>query len=120
MEIEFISSNVIGKEKDKVAFILDTVKKDKLLVFQYALSYDEESKLIEETMKRISGKFSGIEVSTLRNEGIEEWKAKVLDILGIRTNGLTIVGPSSMVKSIKKNPDMVKMLLGDEDNARVR
>ncbi len=116
MEIEFVSAYVLKKEKDKIEFILQNIKKEKIIVLDYLLSPEEERKLIEETMKRINSKFSGIEISTLKSRSNNPyWKQKILEILGEKSSGMTIIGPSSIVKSIKKNPDAVRVLLGESD-----
>lgn len=114
MDIEFISSKALSKEQDKVDYILKTLNKsEKVLVLQYTLTPFEEKRLIQETMVKIDDKFNGIEVSTLKDDQKNDWKAKVMEMLGVKSNGLTIVGPSSIVKKIKKNPDIVRMSIGE-------
>ncbi|MEM3609925.1 MAG: DUF2073 domain-containing protein, partial [Candidatus Anstonellales archaeon] len=100
--------------KDKVNYILKNLaKKEKVLVLQYALTPEEEKTLIAETMNMIDDNFQGIEVSTMTTNEHTGWKRKILEILGIKNNGLTIVGPANIVKKIKKNPEIVKISLSD-------
>ncbi|MCX8166291.1 MAG: DUF2073 domain-containing protein [Candidatus Micrarchaeota archaeon] len=114
MDIEFISSKALEKEKDKVNYILKNLaKKEKVLVLQCSLTAEEEKTLIAETMNMIDEEFQGIEISTMSTQEHSSWKKKLLEILGVKNHGLTIVGPANIVKKIKKNPEIVKISLSD-------
>ena len=67
IELEFISSSILNPmgEKKKIKYIIDKIKKDKILVTDESLTHEEEARLIEETMKRVNNNFPGIEISTL-------------------------------------------------------
>ena len=117
VELEFISSEVLkGKTlKDKIDFILDKVRKDKIIVLEENLSPFEESILIEQTMRKVSKKFPGIEVSTLHEKkegvGLREW---LIRLLGGTTGGLTVIGPSRLITKVKKEPQTIKLLAGEK------
>ncbi len=115
VEIEFISSDMLGKktEKEKMSYILERISQNKILVVEESLSYDEETKLIEETMKRVNDKFPGIEVSTLREKTEGGLRERLIKMLGGSTGGLTIIGPSKLVKKIKKEPQQISLLAGE-------
>lgn len=112
IELEFISSDVLEDKSgdDKMKFILDKVKDNKILVMEDGLSSTEEAKLIEATMKNISEKFAGIEVSTLREKTDHGIREKIIKMLGGKTGGLTVIGPSRLIKQIKKEPQRISIL----------
>lgn len=117
IEIEFISSDVLeGKtEEEKMEYIISRVKQNKILVTEEGMSVLEESKLIEETMKQVTKKFPGVEVSTLREKTSTGMRERLIRMLGGSTGGLTIIGPSKLIKRIKKEPMQISLLAGEKD-----
>jgi hypothetical protein len=114
IELEFISSEILdpmGRE-EKMDYILERIKKNKILITEGSLSPGEEARLIEETMKRINNKFPGIEVSTLKEKTTRGFREKVIKMLGGKTGGLTVIGPSKLIKKIKKEPQQILVLAG--------
>lgn len=95
--------------QEKVDYVLKQVKEDKILVIEQGMSPLEESALIEATMSQINQKFSGIEVSTLRDQKDEGIREKLIRLLGGNTGGLTVIGPSKLIKQIKKDPKHITM-----------
>lgn len=99
----------------RVKKILDIVKQDKIVLLEGRLKKEEETDLIEITMEEINNKFRGIEISVINPENKEDSllrrmrKGFVNMMLGDR-QGLTIVGPASIVKEIKKDPHKIELL----------
>lgn len=116
IEIEFVSSEVLESKsaEEKMAYILDKIKADKILVIEESLSSQEEAMLIEATMREVSKKFPGLEISTLKEKSVAGIKEKLIKFLGGRTGGLTVVGPSKLVRKIKKEPQQISVLAGEE------
>jgi len=114
IQIEFISSALLsGKEgKEKIDFIMSSVRNGKILVLEDPLSHFEESRLIEATMKKVSSKFSGIEISTLGAD-TADLKTALIKMLGGKTGGLTVIGPSSLVRHVKRDPMSIRLFAGD-------
>lgn len=114
IEIEFISSVELGdkESKKRIRYILDRVKKNKIIVIEESLSTLEEAQLIEETMKQVSDKFPGIEISTLGEKNIEGLRHRLIKLLGGTSGGLTVIGPAKLVKKIKKEPTRIMVLAG--------
>lgn len=112
IELEFISSDMLYKKKgdDKMKFILDRIKHNKILVMEESLSTTEEARLIEATMKQVSDKFPGVEVSTLGEKSERGIRERLIRMLGGRTGGLTVIGPSKLIKKIKKEPQQISVL----------
>ena len=117
IEIEFVSSDVLrGKAgEEKMDFILKRIKKSKILVLEESLSPIEETKLIELTMSEIDNKFKGIEISTLKEKTEGGIRERLIKMLGGSTGGLTVIGPSQLIRKVKKEPQKM-LLLMEKDN----
>ncbi|MFT4297909.1 MAG: DUF2073 domain-containing protein [Candidatus Woesearchaeota archaeon] len=109
-EIENISS--IGR----IRKILNIAKENKIVLLQGRLKKEEEAELIKTTMEEINRHFKGIELAVIypkdqKAEGmLSNLKSNIINsLLGDRT-GLTIVGPASIVKQIKKDPKKIELL----------
>jgi len=107
-EIETLSS---AKRVNK---LLNIVKEDKIVIMEGRLKKEEEADLIEITMEEISPKFKGIELSVIYpDKNQQDVRQKIRGafatfLLGDR-QGLTIIGPASVVKKIEKNPDKIEL-----------
>ena len=124
LTIQFIPySEIEGLSSAKrVHKLIDLVKQNKIVVLEGRLKDEEEKDLIEITMENISKSFKGIEVAVINPKkeysGIEKIKKDVFNfILGDRV-GLTVVGPATIVKEIKKNPDKLEILLGKKKKVK--
>ncbi|MFH1780175.1 MAG: DUF2073 domain-containing protein [Candidatus Micrarchaeota archaeon] len=113
VKIEFISGKILKSmnSEEKIDYVLSNVRKDTIIVLENPLSPQEEKLLISQTMQSVSGKFTGIEVSSLGRE-TNDFKNQLIKLLGGKTGGLTIIGPSSLVKKIKRDPDKIKLSAG--------
>ncbi len=111
IELEFISSDTLApkSEEEKMKFILDKIKDNKILVMEESLTTTEESRLIEATMLMVTQKFPGIEVSTLRKDTAPGIREKIIRLLGGKRGGLTVIGPSKLIKKVKKEPEKISM-----------
>lgn len=98
------------KKKD-YSDLLKDLEEGTIILVDAKLTPAEEAGIIEETMKIISDKFSGIELSSIEmsklkgTKGIDRFKNMLVErILGKR-RGLTIIGPAKIVRKIEKNPE---------------
>lgn len=115
IELQFISADVL-KDKtppQKIQYILEEIKKskDRILVIEGSLSNVEERELITKTMALVSKKFPGIEIASL-GEQSADFKTQIIKLLGGKPAGLTVVGPSTLVKQIKRDPNKLSLLTG--------
>lgn len=98
----------------KTKRILDIVKKGDVVMLEGKLSPEEELNLTSKALSSVSGKFSGIEIAHLSSSGSETLteKLKGLLIKTIASNrfGITVIGPSKIIKEIKMNPDKLEIL----------
>lgn len=115
LEIEFISSNMLKEKRgyEKISFILYKIKEGKILILEEPLTPIEQSKLIEETMIGVDDKFKGIEVATLGEEN-KSFTSKIAALLGIR-KGITVIGPSTVIKRLKQEKEPQKILMSATD-----
>lgn len=112
LNIEFLTQKTLGEKKDKLAFLLDSLKKQKILVFEGSLSKTEEKDLIERTMNEIDQQsFTGIEIASFGEES--NFIQKLIQLLGGRKSGFTVIGPANLVKEIKRDPSKLNILAGD-------
>jgi hypothetical protein len=101
--------------QEKIKKILKSVKEDKIILIEGRLAPLEESELIKSTMEQIDKKFKGIEICSVDYEEKEEdtfesMKKAVAHFLLNKKSGVTIVGPASIVKEIKKDPNKIELL----------
>lgn len=107
---------VMGLDTDtKIKKILASVKEDKIIIVEGKLAPHEESALIKQTMEHIDRKFKGIEICSVNYEPknqifMDRVRKNVANFLLRKTPGITIVGPASIVKEIKKDPNKIELL----------
>jgi hypothetical protein len=98
--------------------LLNIVKQDKIVIMEGRLKKEEEADLIEITMEEISPKFKGIELSVVypdKNKQDAKQKIKGMFakmLLGDR-QGMTIIGPASVVEKIERNPDKIELFTNE-------
>jgi len=105
---------------EKLKRILRVTKQQKILLMQGKLRPNEEARLIEETMSQITKEFAGISFCTIApNNGNGKEKEKIATKLKNnlynltigKRDFLTIIGPASIVREIRKNPTKIDLLL---------
>ena len=107
-QIESLSS--VGR----IRKLLNIAKKDRIVLLQGRLRKEEEAELIKATMEEINSSFKGIELAVINPESqgnsFDKIKSELASfLLGDRT-GLTIIGPASVVKDIKRDPNKIELL----------
>jgi hypothetical protein len=120
LTLEFMPYSQI-RELDSSARIkklLDLVLKNKIIVLQGRLKSDEETRLIEDTMAMIGHikDFKGIELAVIDSESnslgvFRKMGQGIAKMLVGDTASLTIIGPASIVKEIKRDPKNIEVLL---------
>lgn len=107
-DIERLSS--IGR----IRKLLNIAKQNKIVLLQGRLRKDEETELIKVTMEEINHEFRGIELVVInppkvRVDGFEKLKYGLMSMLLGERSGLTVIGPASVVKKIKKDPNKIEL-----------
>ena len=115
LTLQFVPYHEIGNldSNTKINKILKVVKENKIALLEGKLKSEEEAMLIQKTMQQINKKFKGIEIATIEGKDETDFiaiiKRHLARILLGDKFGLTIVGPASVVKEIKKDPNKIEL-----------
>lgn len=111
-EIRSLNSN------ERIRKILNIVLGNNILFIQGRLRAEEEARLIGDTMAMIGHvkDFKGIELAVIGENGeeglIERMRNGIIKALSKGDLGaITIIGPATIVKEIKRNPKRIELLL---------
>jgi len=111
-EIRDLDSN------ERIKKILKIILDNNILILQGKLEPDEETRLIGDTMAMAGHvkNFKGIELAVITNDDEEgffnQFRNGLINIISKGNLGaITIIGPASVVKEIKKNPKKIELLL---------
>jgi len=110
-EIENLNSGA------RIKKILDIILDNKLVVIQGRLKSEEEARLIEDTMAlvgRIKG-FKGVELAVIspdvkKRDIVSNFKHSIANALVGNTDSLTVIGPASIIKEMKKDPRKLEII----------
>ncbi|MCH8004430.1 MAG: DUF2073 domain-containing protein [Nanoarchaeota archaeon] len=99
----------------RVKKLIDIVKENKIVLLQGRLKKEEETDLISIAMEEIGEKFKGIELAVINPEqkdqtGLKKVRSNFFGMLLGDRQGLTVVGPASIVKEIKQDPNKIELL----------
>ena len=102
----------------RIRKILNIVLGNNILILQGRLDPEEETRLIGDTMAMIGHvkNFRGVELAVISGDGNEGFFGKfrsnlVSAIAGGDLGAVTIIGPATIVKEIKRNPKKIELLL---------
>lgn len=102
----------------RIKKILDIVLGNHILILQGKLRPLEETRLIEDTMAMIGHlpNFKGIELAVISGKDNSGFLDKIkIGLANVLTGGnlgaLTVIGPATIVKEIKRNPKKIELLL---------
>lgn len=109
-EIEGLSSS------KRIKKLLNVAKQDKIVLLEGRLKREEEVDLIRKTMEEIGPKFKGIELAVVypnRNDDDDFFKKAKKEFINLMMGdrqGITIIGPATIIKEIKKDPHKIEIL----------
>lgn len=118
--IEFLPYSEIRNlnSTDRIRKILGIVLGNNIIILQGRLKPEEETRLIGDTMAMIDHVkgFKGIELAVIGGNGDLSIFGKMKKglanaIAGADLGAVTIIGPATVVKEIKKNPKKIELLL---------
>jgi len=102
----------------RIRKILNIVLGNNILILQGRLEPEEETRLIGDTMAIIGHvrNFKGVELAVISGNDNEGFFGKfrknlVSAIAGGDIGAVTIIGPATIVKEIKRNPKKIELLL---------
>ena len=118
--IQFLPySEIKGLDSDeRIRKILSIIMGNNILILQGKLKAEEESRLIGDTMAMIEHvkSFKGIELAVISGEEKEGIWGKMKNglanaLAGGNMGAITIIGPATIVKEMKRNPKKIELLL---------
>jgi len=118
--IQFLPySEIRGLDSDeRIRKILGIILSNNILILQGKLTSNEEARLIGDTMAMIGHikDFRGIELAVISGNGKEGFFEKMgKGIANLLSGGdfgaITIIGPATIVKEMKRNPKKIELLL---------
>jgi hypothetical protein len=111
-EIEKLDT--VARIKKLLGIILD----NKVVILQGRLRPEEETRLIEDTMIMVGNlkKFKGVELAVIsrdtENMGLmDKMKSGIAKALVGQQDSLTIIGPATIVKEMKKDPKKLEIMM---------
>jgi len=103
---------------ERIKKILGIILDNNILILQGRLTASEEARLIGDTMAMIGHvkSFKGIELAVISGNNKEGFFGKmgkgIANVLaGGDFSAVTIIGPASIVKEMKRNPKKIELLL---------
>lgn len=120
LTIEFMPYSEIRHldSSERVKKILSVVLANKIIILQGKLKPEEETRLIEDTMAMIGHvkNFKGIELAVIGSENKNIPISRKLatgfaKMLVGETAAMTLIGPASIVKDVKRNPKKIELML---------
>jgi hypothetical protein len=111
-EIESLDSNA------RIRKLLEIILKGKVIILQGRLKAEEETRLIGDTMimvGKVKG-FKGIELAVItpnpdKRTLINKFKHTIADALVGQTDAITVIGPASIIKEMKKDPRKLEVIM---------
>jgi len=99
----------------RISKLLKIVKNKHIVLMQGRLRPEEEAGLIQKTMEQIDKEFRGIEVCTVypeenKLESLKKIRNEMFKLLLGNRDGITIIGPASVVKEIRRDPNKIQLL----------
>lgn len=98
----------------RIKKLLGLVREEKVILMQGRLKPEEETKLIQQTMELIHEQFKGVEICTIYPEEkklqfLSKVKKEMAKLLLGNRDGITIIGPASVIKEIKRDPNKIEL-----------
>ncbi len=117
--IHFMPYSEIARDDalTRIKKIMGLVLQNKIIILQGRLKSEEEARLIEHTMTLVGNLpgFQGVEIAVLSGETersmFENVRRNIAKILIGEQDAVTIIGPASVVKEMKRNPKKIELLL---------
>lgn len=103
------------ESSQRITKLIDLAKQNKIILLEGHLTKEEEIDLIKATMEQIDERFKGVEIGTIeptnkKNSAfLNAMKNNFIDMLLGDRRGITIIGPASIVKEIKQDPEKIQL-----------
>lgn len=121
LTLQFVPHSEIAdlNSEKKVQKLLKIVKEEKIILLEGKLHSSEKSELIRKTMEEIDEKFKGIEIEELESDTkdkafLQKIRTVFINLILGSRRGLTIIGPATIIKEIKKDPDKIQLFTEEQ------
>lgn len=113
IQLDLVSDAKLSRmgSTEKVRYIIDEVRKGKIMVLEKGLDPMEEAKLIEMTMTEIEDDFFGLEIESYPRD---DTGGSFLGKLFKKDSGqqkLTVIGPANQLKTLRKDNSLISTLV---------
>lgn len=110
LKLHFLPREEVDSEH--LSALLSKLGDNTIVVIDTKLTPQQEAHLIKESLKRVSGDFSGIEFGTLHlGSRAKTVKGRVVEFLSGHQRGLTLIGSSSLIEKIEHHPRLLQLHL---------
>ena len=124
LTLQFMPYDEIDKlpSEKRISKLLKIVKDNKILMLEGRLRKEEEAELIKRTMEEISEDFKGIELGVIfpdkkkNPDFFNKIKCNMINLLLGDRRGFTIMGPATIVKEIKQDPNKIQLFTNSRIN----
>lgn len=106
------------KSGDRIKKLLGIILSNRIIVLQGRLKPEEEARLIEDTMALVGHvrNFKGVELAVVTGSAIgmpfmTKLKRGIANALVGQRDALTIIGPATIVKEIKRDPKKIDIMM---------
>ena len=130
MGVQVFSFNYMNElpDKKKISKILEVVKSGDIVLIEGRLSPTLEFQLTNDALLKVNENFSGIEIAHLSKQNdlkkpdsqnqlslmIDKLKNKIVDILAKDRFGISVIGPSKIIKEIKMDPKKLEIMFNEK------
>src|SRR3989338_10495555 len=120
LTLQFMPFNEISNldSTERIKKLLRIILDNKVVILQGRLEPEEETRLIEDTMIMIGNikGFKGVELAVISQNSeeksiFEKFKFSIARALVGKQDSLTIIGPASIVKEMKKDPKKLEVIM---------
>lgn len=105
------------KSGERIKKLLNIILGNKIIILQGKLKSEEEARLIEDTMAMVGHvkNFKGIELAVINPDSesmslMSKFRHGLARALGAQES-ITIIGPASIVREIKRDPKKIEILM---------
>ncbi len=119
LTLHFMPYSEIAKLEpvERIKKLLRIILSNKVVVLQGRLTTDEETRLIEDTMIMVGNikGFKGVELAVIEQgnnlTAMEKLRFGLAKAISGQQNALTIIGPATIVKEMKRNPKKLEVMM---------
>jgi hypothetical protein len=110
----------------RVTKLINIVKENKVVLLEGRLKKEEETDLIAIAMDEINNRFKGIELAVIdpkkgSRKGIfTNVKSGIVNLVLGDRQGFTVIGPATIIKEIKKDPNKIELFTTNINSRRKR